>query len=48
MKMPIRIRLALGVTTLDTAVIFVPLTALFLDYILIYNPRWFREFLKGD
>ncbi len=46
MKMANRILLALGVIVLDMVVFFVPLTAVFLAYILIYNPPWFRDFLN--
>jgi hypothetical protein len=38
--------LALGVVALDLVVFFVPLTAVFMAYILVYNPPWFREFLS--
>jgi hypothetical protein len=48
MKMPARILIALGVLLLDLAVFFLPLTALFLAYVLIYNPPWFREFLNNS
>ena len=46
MSMFNRVLLALGVIALDLVVFFVPLTALFLAYILVYNPPWFREFLN--
>lgn len=46
MNMVNRVLLALGVVVLDLVVFFVPLTAVFLAYILIYNPPWFREFLN--
>ncbi len=45
MSMIYRVLLALGVVSLDLAVFFLPLTAVFMAYILIYNPPWFREFL---
>jgi hypothetical protein len=47
MSMINRVLLALGVVALDFAVFFVPLTAVFMAYILIYNPPWFREFLNA-
>ncbi len=47
MSMINRVLLALGVVALDFAVFFVPLTAVFMAYILIYNPPWFREFLNS-
>lgn len=47
MSMTNRVLLALGVVALHLVVFFVPLTALFLGYILVYNPPWFREFLTN-
>jgi hypothetical protein len=41
-----RILLCIGILTVDLVVFFLPLTALFLIYIIICNPLWFREFLK--
>jgi hypothetical protein len=41
-----RVLLAVGAVVLDFAVFFVPLTGVFMAYILIYNPPWFREFLN--
>jgi hypothetical protein len=46
-SMMVRILIAVGVFVLDLAVFFVPLTALFMGYILLYNPPWFREFLNN-
>ena len=46
MSMVNRVLLALGVVAVDLVVFFVPLTAVFLAYILVYNPPWFREFLN--
>ena len=40
-----RIVLALLVLLLDIVVFFLPLSAVFLAYILIFNPPWFRRFL---
>jgi hypothetical protein len=42
-----RILLSIGIMLVDLGVFFLPLTAIFLIYILIYNPPWFREFLDG-
>ena len=42
-----RVLLALGLVAVDLAVFFVPLTAVFMAYILVYNPPWFREFLAS-
>ena len=47
MSMTNRVLLALGVVALDFAVFVVPLTALFMAYVLIYNPPWFREFINS-
>jgi hypothetical protein len=47
MSMTVRILIAAGVFVLDLAVVFIPLTALFMVYILLYNPPWFREFLNN-
>jgi hypothetical protein len=41
-----RIALAVAVLILDLVVFFLPLSALFLAYILIFNPPWFRQFLE--
>lgn len=42
-----RILLAALILGIDLAVFFLPLTALFLIYILMVNPPWFREFLEN-
>ena len=34
------------ILVLDLAVFFLPLTAIFLVYIILQNPPWFREFLQ--
>ncbi|MBP1696109.1 MAG: hypothetical protein H6Q41_1297 [Deltaproteobacteria bacterium] len=47
MSMTNRVLLALGVVALDLAVFVVPLTAVFMAYILVYNPPWFREFINS-
>jgi hypothetical protein len=41
-----RILLCVGIMAVDLIIFFVPLTALFLCYILLFNPPWFREFLN--
>lgn len=46
MDMTKRIFLSLGILLVDLLVFFLPLTALFLIYILIFNPPWFRDFLN--
>jgi len=37
--------LAFGIIVLDMVVFFLPLTAFFLAYIIIYNPPWAKDFL---
>jgi len=41
-----RILLCVGIVLIDLLVFFLPLTALFLVYIILVNPPWFREFLQ--
>jgi hypothetical protein len=41
-----RILIAIGVVLADLVIFFFPLTAVFLAYVLIANPAWFREFLN--
>jgi len=45
MSMTNKILLSIGVLLVDLLIFFLPLTALFLIYILFYNPPWFRGFL---
>jgi len=45
MNLTTRIMLALSLVLLDSVLFFLPLGALFLAYIIIFNPPWFREFL---
>ncbi len=45
MTMRNRILLGLGILAVDLVIFFLPLTAFFLIYIVIYNPPWFRKFL---
>jgi hypothetical protein len=47
MNMTTRILIAGGILLIDLAIFFFPLTALFLIYIIIFNPPWFREFLNN-
>ncbi len=47
MVMSKRILICLGILAIDLLIFFLPLTALFLIYILLYNPPWFREFLNN-
>ena len=40
-----RIFLSIAIIVIDWFIFVLPLTALFLVYIIWVNPRWFREFL---
>ncbi|MCK8600348.1 hypothetical protein [Desulfoferrobacter suflitae] len=42
-----RILICLGLVVLHYAGFFLPLTEIFLIYILLFNPRWFRDFLNS-
>ena len=41
-----RVLLSVGILLIDLIVFFLPLTALFLIYIILANPAWFRDFLQ--
>ena len=41
-----RILICVIILLVDIAVFFLPLTAIFLIYIILENPPWFREFLQ--
>lgn len=41
-----RTLLCVGILLLDLAVFFLPLSAIFLVYVILENPPWFREFLQ--
>jgi hypothetical protein len=41
-----RLLLSLGILLVDLVIFYLPLTALFLIYILMFNPPWFRDFLN--
>lgn len=40
-----RIALSAAILAVDLLVFFFPLTAVFLAYVILVNPPWFREFL---
>ena len=46
MKRTNRILLAVGIIVLDLVVFFLPLAAIFLAYIVMYNPPWAKDFLE--
>lgn len=47
MNMTQRIVLGVGILIVDLVVFFLPLSAIFLMYVLIFNPPWFRTFLNN-
>jgi hypothetical protein len=47
MGLSFRIILSLGIILLHFVGFFLPLTEFFLIYILLFNPRWFRNFLNN-
>jgi hypothetical protein len=47
MSLQKRIIIAAGIVALDLVIFFVPLTSFFLAYVVLYNPRWVRDFLES-
>lgn len=45
MSMTTRVLLAIGILALDFVVFFLPVSALFLAYVILFNPPWVRQFL---
>lgn len=43
-----KILLVVGIFVVDLALFFLPLTAIFLAYIILVNPPWFRKFLQTE
>jgi hypothetical protein len=43
-----RIIWAIAILAVDLLVFFFPLSALFLGYVLILNPAWFRDILNAN
>jgi hypothetical protein len=41
-----RVMICVIILLLDLVVFFLPLSAIFLVYIILVNPPWFREFLQ--
>jgi hypothetical protein len=41
-----RILISIGIVLLDLIVFFLPMGALFLAYIILVNPPWFRQYLQ--
>ncbi len=42
-----RILISIGLLVLHYVGFFLPLTEFFLIYIIIFNPKWFRDFLNN-
>jgi len=47
MPLTYRILIAAGILLLDGVLFFLPLSAVFLAYVILVNPPWFRGFLGG-
>ena len=47
MPLTYRILIAAGILLLDGFLFFLPLTAIFLAYVILVNPPWFHSFLSG-
>ena len=45
MDMTKRVLIAIGIVAIDAVFFFLPISALFLAYILVFDPPWFRRFL---
>lgn len=45
MSLTNRILLAALVLLLDLVVFFFPITAVFIAYVIIFNPPWFKDFI---
>jgi len=46
MSLQKRLLLAFGIIIFDLGFFFLPLTAFFLAYVIIYNPPWVKDFLE--
>jgi len=46
MSLQKKLLLAFGIIVLDLVVFFLPLAAIFLAYVIIYNPPWVKDFLE--
>jgi hypothetical protein len=45
MGMTQRVLLAVGIVAIDLVAFFLPLTAIVLAYVIVFNPPWFRNFI---
>jgi len=46
MSLQKKLLLAFGIIALDLVVFFLPLAAIFVAYVIIYNPPWVKDFLE--
>ena len=46
MRFGYRVIIAALILLVDLLIFFFPMTAVFLVYIIIFNPPWFRQFLN--
>ena len=42
-----RLLICLGLIAVHYVGIFLPITEMFLIYIILFNPKWFRDFLNN-
>ena len=47
MSLTNRILIAALVVVLDLVVFFFPISAVFIAYVIIFNPQWFKDFILG-
>ena len=47
MSLQKRIIIAVGIILVDLGIFFLPLTAFFLAYVILYNPPWVKDFLEN-
>ena len=45
MSMTMRVVLAIAILAIDLVIFFIPAAALFLVYVILFNPPWVRAFL---
>ena len=47
MKMMQRVLLASTILLVDLVAVIVPLTALIMAYVIVFNPPWFKAFMES-
>ena len=47
MSTKLRIMISVGILLVDSVLFFIPLSAVFLAYVILSNPPWFRNFLNS-